>query len=97
MTDYIVAIIVPFKHKVTYSVVKNLEEAKEIYSNKMREHNDIIVLKRDIDNEGVERITLEKIGYAKVYQVLNIIFVLLGVSLLFIFSYLYYKFFYIKN
>ena len=97
MTDYIVAFIVPFKNNVTYKVVENLEEAKEIYLKKRTKYNDIIVLKREIDNEGFEKIILEKIGYAKVYQVLNIIFVLLGVSLLFLFSYLYYKFFYNKN
>ena len=93
MTDYIVAIIVPFKEKITYKVVDSEDDIKKILDTKKRSVYDFIVIKRVIDNEGVEQLTLQKRGYERVYSILNKIFVLFGIILLLLFSYLYYKFF----
>jgi hypothetical protein len=92
MTDYIVVIIVPFKDKITYKIANSEEEIKKILDTKRRSVYDYIVIKREIDNEGVEQLTLQKRGYERVYSLLNKIFVLFGIILLLLFSYLYYKF-----
>jgi hypothetical protein len=93
MTDYIVAIIVPFKDKITYKIANSEEEIKKILDTKRRSVYDYIVIKREIDNEGVEQLTLQKRGYERVYSIVNKIFVLFGIILLLLFYYLYYKFF----
>jgi hypothetical protein len=95
MTDYIVGIIVPFKDKITYKIVNSEEEIKKILDSKGRGVYDYIVIKREIDNEGIEQLTLQKRGYEKVYSIVNKIFVLFAIILLLLFSYLYYK--YLKN
>ena len=93
MADYIVATITPFKNKVSYKVVSTIEEVESIISSKRSSFNDVVVIKREIDSEGVEKLTLQKSGYAKIYNLINKIFVLLGVIMLFLISYLYYKIF----
>ena len=93
MTDYIVAIFVPFKDKITYKIVDSEGDIKKILDTKRRSVYDFIVIKRVIDNEGVEQLTLQKRGYERVYSLLNKIFVLFVIILLLLFSYLYYKFF----
>ena len=92
MTEYIIAIVVPFKNKVTYNIVKTEQEVQEWLKKKKNNYYDYIVIKRVIDNEGVEQLTLQKRGYERVYSLLNKIFVLFGIILLLLFSYLYYKF-----
>tara|TARA_R110000868_G_scaffold101361_2_gene279061 strand:+ start:14628 stop:14915 length:288 start_codon:yes stop_codon:yes gene_type:complete len=93
MTDYIVAIILPFKRKITYKVLDKKEDVERFLDKKRNFIHDYVVIKRDIDNEGNEEITLEKNGYERVYWVVNKIFVLFSIILLLLFSYLYYKVF----
>ena len=95
MTDYIVAIILPFKRKITYKVLDKKEDVERFLDKKRNFIHDYVVIKRDIDNEGNEEITLEKNGYERIYWVVNKIFVLFSIILLLLFTYLYYKF--LKN
>jgi len=93
MTDYIVAIILPFKRKIIYKVLDKKEDVERFLDKKRNFIHDYVVIKREIDNEGVEEITLQKNGYERIYWVVNKIFVLFSIILLLLFSYLYYKFF----
>jgi hypothetical protein len=93
MTDYIVAIILPFNRKITYKVLDSKEEVERFLDKKRNFIYDYIVIKRDIDSEGNEEVTLQKNGYERVYWFVNKIFVLFAIILLLLFSYLYYKFF----
>ena len=92
MTDYIVAIILPFKGKITYKIVDSKEEVERFLDKKKNFIYDYVVIKREIDSEGKEDSTLEKNGYERVYWFVNKIFVLFGIILLLLFTYLYYKF-----
>jgi hypothetical protein len=93
MTDYIVAIILPFNRKITYKVLDSKEEVERFLDKKRNFIYDYIVIKRDIDSEGNEEVTLQKNGYEWVYWFVNKIFVLFAIILLLLFTYLYYKFF----
>jgi hypothetical protein len=93
MTDYIVAIILPFNRKITYKVLNSKEDVERFLDKKRNFIYDYVVIKRDIDDEGKEEVTLQKNGYERVYWFVNKIFVLFAIILLLLFSYLYYKFF----
>ena len=93
MTDYIVAIILPFNRKITYKVLDSKEEVERFLDKKRNFIYDYIVIKRDIDDEGNEEVTLQKNGYERGYWFVNKIFVLFAIILLLLFTYLYYKFF----
>lgn len=92
MTEYIIAIVVPFKNKVTYSIVKTEKEVWDYLNKRRNNYYDYVIIKKEVDNEGVESFTLQKSGYARIYSIVNKIFVLFGIILLLLFSYLYYKF-----
>jgi len=93
MTDYIVAIILPFDRKITYKVLDSKEDVERFLDKKRNFIYDYVVIKRDIDDEGKEEVTLQKNGYERVYWFVNKIFVLFAIILLLLFTYLYYKFF----
>ena len=93
MTDYIVAIILPFNRKITYKVLNSKEDVERFLDKKRNFIYDYVVIKRDVDDEGKEEVTLQKNGYERDYWFVNKIFVLFAIILLLLFSYLYYKFF----
>lgn len=92
-TEYIVCFIDPFSRKVRYFFAKELDEVQRILDKNGKKLTDYVIIRKDIDNEGVESFKLEKNGYGMTYVILNKLFMLFTFMLLLLFSYLYYKFF----
>jgi hypothetical protein len=95
-TEYLIGYVEPFKRKVTYKKAFSKEELEKSLENRKKFY-DYVIIRKDVDNEGVESFTLEKSGYGIIYVVLNKLFIILTFMLLLLFSYLYFKFFNTKN
>jgi hypothetical protein len=95
-TEYLIGYIEPFKRKVLYEIVGSVEEVEKCIEDKKKVY-DYVIIRKDIDNEGIERLTLEKSGYGIIYVVINKLFIVLTFMLLLLFSYLYFKFINSKN
>lgn len=96
-TEYLVCFINPFSRKIKHYNAKDFNEIQSIIDKRGKRLNDYIIVRKDIDNEGVESFKLEKNGYGMTYVILNKLFMIFTFMLLLLFSYLYYKFLNHKN
>jgi hypothetical protein len=91
--EYLVGIVNPSNHTITHCIINDYDEVLVYANEKQRLGFDVIVLKKELKENGKEKLTLLKLGYGKFYAFINKIFIIVGFMLLILFSYLYYKFF----
>lgn len=93
--EYFVVLVNPTNHNLTYCIINDYDKVLSYVDEKQRLGFDVFVVKKEVKDNGKDKLTLTKLGYGKFYAFINKIFIIVGFMLLLLFSYLYYN--YLKN